>query len=198
VRILVAEDDAVTRRLMKALLSKWGHEPVMADGGRRAWALLRAADAPPLAILDWMMPHIDGLEVCRHVRSVEEALTYVIMLTAKDRREDIVTALQAGADDYVIKPFDHAELRARVQVGVRVVELQTSLARRVEQLQEAMGRVRQLEGLLPICSYCKSIRDDQDYWHQLESYVSSHSEAEFTHSICPACFRQHVVPELQD
>jgi len=195
-RILLAEDDAVTRRLMEALLTKWGYQAVVAHDGSQAWGLLQAADAPSLAILDWMMPHTDGVEVCRRLRAAGEKLTYVIMLTAKDRGEDTVAALEAGADDYVVKPFDHAELRARVQVGVRVIGLQKSLADRVGQLELAMSRVKQLEGLIPICSYCKKIRDDRDYWHQLESYVSTHSEAQFTHSICPDCFEQYIVPEL--
>jgi phosphoserine phosphatase RsbU/P len=121
---------------------------------------------------------------------------YLILLTAKGRREDIITGLKAGANDYVTKPFDREELRARVQVGARIVELQHSLADRVHALEEALARVKQLQGLLPICSYCKKIRDDQNYWQQVENYISRHSEAQFSHSICPGCYEQLVKPEL--
>jgi response regulator RpfG family c-di-GMP phosphodiesterase len=99
-----------------------------------------------------------------------------------------VTAIDAGADDYLTKPFDPEELRARVQVGIRIVSLQRRLAERVAELQEALSQVKQLSGLLPICSYCKRIRSDDDYWEQIDSFVSQHSEAEFSHGVCPSCF----------
>jgi sigma-B regulation protein RsbU (phosphoserine phosphatase) len=121
---------------------------------------------------------------------------YLILLTAKGGREDLVTGLEAGANDYVTKPFNREELRARVQVGVRMVELQQSLADRVKALEEALARVKQLQGLLPICSYCKKIRDDQNYWQQVESYIAEHSQAQFSHSICPDCYEKLVKPEL--
>jgi DNA-binding response OmpR family regulator len=150
-----------------------------------------------LAILDWMMPGLDGVEVCRRVRRGATATPpYLILLTAKGRREDIVTGLRSGADDYVTKPFNREELRARVQVGIRIVELQHSLADRVKALEEALTRVKQLQGLLPICSYCKKIRDDRNYWQQVENYISEHSEAQFSHSICPDCYEGRVKPEL--
>jgi DNA-binding response OmpR family regulator len=144
-----------------------------------------------------MMPGMDGIELCHRVRSAFTATPpYLILLTAKGRREDIVIGLQAGANDYVTKPFDREELRARMQVGLRMIELQQSLADRVKALEEALTRVKQLQGLLPICSYCKKIRDDQNYWQQVESYISEHSEAQFSHSICPDCYERLVKPEL--
>jgi sigma-B regulation protein RsbU (phosphoserine phosphatase) len=144
-----------------------------------------------------MMPGLNGLQICRKIRRIPTSTPpYLILLTAKGRREDIVTGLQAGANDYVTKPFDREELRARVQVGVRIVELQHSLADRVRALEEALARVKQLQGLLPICSYCKKIRDDQNYWQQVENYISQHSEAQFSHSICPDCYESLVRPEL--
>jgi hypothetical protein len=96
----------------------------------------------------------------------------------------------------VTKPFNREELRARVQGGARVVELQRSLAERVEELEQALARVKQLQGLLPICSYCKKIRDDRNYWQQVEAYIGEHSEAVFSHGICPDCFDKFVKPEL--
>jgi sigma-B regulation protein RsbU (phosphoserine phosphatase) len=197
VKILVAEDDMISRRLLETTLSKWGYEAVVTCDGIAAWEVLQNHDPPPLAILDWMMPGLDGLQICRKIREIATSTPpYLILLTAKGRREDIVNGLQAGANDYVTKPFDHEELRARLQVGVRIVELQQSLADRVKALEEALTRVKQLQGLLPICSYCKKIRDDQNYWQQVENYISKHSEAQFSHSICPDCYESLVKPEL--
>ena len=196
-KVLIAEDDMVSRRLLQATLCKWGYEAVVTSDGAAAWEVLQGYDPPPLVILDWMMPGLDGLQVCHKVREILTATPpYLILLTAKGRRQDIVTGLQAGANDYVTKPFDREELRARLQVGVRIVELQQSLADRVIALEEALTRVKQLQGLLPICSYCKKIRDDRNYWQQVESYIAEHSEAQFSHSICPDCYDRLVKPEL--
>jgi DNA-binding response OmpR family regulator len=198
VRILVADDDAVTRRLLRALLSKWGYQVSVCADGVAAWELLQATDAPPLAILDWNMPLLDGVEVCQRVRTLPPGRPiYVILLTAREREEDIVAGLDAGADDYVTKPFDRGELRARVNVGLRVIELQRRLVERVKELEEAMARVKYLRGLLPICAYCKKIRNDQNYWQQVESYITEHSEAQFSHSICPHCYEQFAKPALE-
>ena len=196
-RILIAEDDAASRRLLEATLRKWGHDVVEARDGAEAWGALEGPDAPPLAILDWMMPRMDGTEVCRRVRAARSPTPpYLILLTALGGREDVVAGLTAGADDYINKPFDREELHARVQAGVRIVELQRTLAARVYDLEEALGRVKQLQGLLPICSYCKKVRKDGDYWQQVETYVAEHSEARFSHGICPACWEAEVKPQL--
>jgi len=196
-KVLIAEDDPVSRRVLEATLAKCGYHVVVTCDGVAAWQELKSEDAPKLAILDWMMPGMDGLEVCRKVReSPDHRPTYIILLTARGRREDIVAGLQAGADDYVTKPFDSGELRARVQVGIRIIELQESLTRRVRELEDALSQIKQLQGLLPICSYCKRIRDDQNYWQQVEKYITEHSEAQFSHSICPDCYEKYVKPEL--
>ncbi len=190
-RILIAEDDPVSRRLLEATLKRWGHEPVLTSTGTEAWDLLQSEGGPDLAILDWMMPGMDGIEVCRRLRaSARTRPLYVIILTARSDRDDLVMGLDAGADDYVTKPFDQAELRARVAVGVRVLELQTALAERVIQLEDALAHVTQLRGLLPICSYCKKVRSDRDYWEQIEVYVSKHSDARFSHGVCPECLEK--------
>jgi CheY-like chemotaxis protein len=196
-KILIAEDDSVSRRLLGATLSKFGHEVVIAADGAEAWAVLGQEDAPRLAILDWMMPEIDGVEICRRVRLMANATPlYLILLTAKSSKEDVVIGLDAGANDYLTKPFDRAELRARVQVGVQVLELQESLAGRVRELEDALSKVKQLEGLLPICSYCKKIRDEQNYWQRVDSYLSDHTDVLFSHGVCPDCYQQVVQPQL--
>ena len=196
-KVLIAEDDAVSRRVLAATLDRSGYEVVAVPDGAEAWAALQREDAPHLAILDWMMPEMDGVEVCRRVRALSAAAPpYLILLTAKSEKADIVTGLDAGASDYLTKPFDRAELRARVQVGARVVELQDKLAAHARELEVALSQVKQLQGLLPICSYCKNIRDEQNYWHRVESYISGHAEVEFSHGICPACYKDLVQPQI--
>jgi phosphoserine phosphatase RsbU/P len=189
-RVLIADDDVISRRFLERYLTESGYEVVVTPDGRAAWHVLDSPDAPPLAILDWMMPALDGLEVCRKLRQREAATqtqTYVILLTAKNEKQDVVAGLDAGADDYLTKPFDAGELRARIQVGVRLLTLQTKLAQQVEELTAALAQVKQLRGLLPMCAWCRRIRDDSNYWQQLETYVSQHSEAVFSHGICPEC-----------
>lgn len=197
-RVLIAEDDPVSRRMLEATLVKWEYDVITTCDGAEAWQVLQSKDAPKLVILDWMMPRMDGLEFCRKVREVSSPQpTYVILLTARGQREDIVAGLQAGADDYVTKPFDRGELYARLQAGVRIVELQSNLADYVRELEDALAQIKQLHGLLPICSYCKKIRDDRNYWRQVEDYVAEHSEAQFSHGICPDCYEKYVKPELE-
>lgn len=195
--VLVAEDERVSRYLLESMLRQWGYDVIACSDGLEAWHALRRENAPPLAILDWMMPHLDGVEVCRRVRqSPALQSVYLLLLTAKDRREDLLEGLQAGADDYLSKPFDREELRVRLQVGVRIVQLQRSLANRVRELEEACAHIRQLQGLLPICCYCKKIRDDKDYWQQVDIYISRHLGTQFSHGICPECFEKLVKPQL--
>lgn len=187
-KVLIAEDDPVSRRLLQAALVKWGYDVTTTSNGQEAWQALQSPNAPSLLILDWLMPEMDGVEVCREARkSVAHKSAYIILLTSRGSKEDIVQGLEAGADDYVTKPFDHGELRARVQVGSRVVQLQTALADRVQELEEAISSVKTLQGLLPICCYCKKIRDDGNYWHRVESYIAGHANVRFSHGICPDC-----------
>ena len=137
-RVLVAEDEPLDRELLVAYLVHWGHDPEICSDGDQAWQRLQQADPPRLLLLDWMMPGLDGVELCRRVRQERlAASTYILLVTGRSRREDLVKGLEAGADDYVIKPFDGAELQARVQVGVRVVELSDQLLR-TERLQVMM------------------------------------------------------------
>jgi phosphoserine phosphatase RsbU/P len=187
-RILIAEDHYVSRHLLERNLTNWGFQVITAEDGEAAVRVLESDGAPPLAIIDWMMPRMDGLEVCRRVRQLtDRPYIYLVLLTAKSHKEEIATGLEAGADDYVIKPFDPDELRARLKVGQRVVDLERTLARKIEDLQTALADVKKLKRLLPICMYCKSVRDDQDYWHQIEEYIHSETGTDFSHGICPHC-----------
>src|SRR5215211_3230467 len=167
-KILIAEDDAVSRRVLEATLVKLGHEVSAFSDGETACSVLVEPGAPGLAILDWMMPGMDGVEVCRRARAAGST-AYLILLTAKGTKGDIAEGLDAGADDYIVKPFDRQELRARLNAGLRILELQRRLAERVRELEEAAASVNRLEGLLPICSYCKSVRSGRDYWQRVES-----------------------------
>jgi CheY-like chemotaxis protein len=196
-KVLIAEDDPVSRRLLDATLKTFGFEVILAANGAQAWAVLQGEDPPSLAILDWMMPEMDGVEICRRVRQLPAATSpYLILLTAKSEKTDVVIGLDAGANDYLTKPFDRSELRARIQVGTHVLELQKALVGRVQELEDALSQVKQLQGLLPICSYCKKVRDEQNYWQLVESYLSEHAQVVLSHGICPDCYRTVVQPQL--
>lgn len=198
-QILIAEDDIVSRAVLERTLKGWGHDVVITCDGLAAWEVLKREDAPKLAVLDWMMPGLDGVEVCSRVRALERSEpTYLILLTAKQQVEDVVVGLDSGANDYVRKPFNRQELQSRLRVGERMVALQRVLAERVRQLEQALVEVKQLQGLVPICSYCKKIRDDQNYWQRVETYIESHADVQFSHGICPDCFESIVVPELEN
>jgi len=178
-RALIADDDPTGTAMLSAALRRWNFEVEAVADGDAAWRTLAASDAPTLAVLDWMMPGLDGPEICRRVRADQSRPpTYIILLTARAARTDIVAGLDAGADDYLIKPFDPDEMRARVHVGRRMLD--------------AMTRVIQLSGLLPICSYCKRVRSDDNYWEQVESYITQHSNAVFSHGICPTCYEKLI------
>lgn len=197
-RILVAEDEPVTLRILTQALADAGYEVSTAADGLAALKALRAADPPLLAVLDWMMPGLDGVAVIRNVRSVPTTQApYLIILTSKEGLQDVVEALESGANDFVIKTHDIRELVSRVRVGERVLGLQAELARRVEEAEKALAHIKRLQGLLPICAYCKKIRDDKDYWQEIEHYIHDHSEADFSHGICPECYKRILLPQMQ-
>lgn len=198
-RILIAEDEKVTRLRLERALQEWGFEIETVSDGQAAWDRLCGENPPRLCIFDWLMPLIEGPDLCRRVRDkFPEESFYLILLTARQGVEDLIEGLTAGADDYVSKPFVAGELRSRINVGVRVLGLEQLLAKKVRQLEMALEDVKQLRGLLPICSYCNKIRNDNDYWEQVDSYITRHSEVEFSHSICPACYEKHVQPMLKN
>lgn len=183
-KILTVEDDAVARALLRQALKRLGHEAVEAADGEAAWELLQKNDTIRVVVSDWMMPNSDGLELCKKVRArVGAEYTYFILLTARDATEaNQMAAADAGVDDFLTKPLDFAELWTRLRVAERILRYTT--------------QVRLLEEMLPICSYCKKIRDDQNYWQQLEGYISERTGSDFSHSVCPDCYQRVVMPEL--
>jgi DNA-binding response OmpR family regulator len=192
-KILIAEDDAVSRLLLESVLRDWNYDVVAAGDGLAAWDALQQPDPPRLAIVDWQMPGLDGLDVCRRVRAhPATASVYVLLLTGKGGTDNVVQGLRSGANDYLTKPFDLDELSARLGVGRRVVELQQSLAERVAELERTLAQVKRLQGLIPICAWCKRVRNDANYWQQVEEYIGQHSGARFSHGICPQCFADHA------
>ncbi len=197
-RLLIAEDERVSRKMLESTLKKWDHEVITTCDGKEAFEVLSQSDAPKIAIIDWMMPEMDGLAVCNEVRKLNNPEpVYIILLTARDSKADIVEGLSSGADDYVTKPFNREELQARLNVGIRIVELQQDLNDRINELEEALKHVKQLQGMLPICSYCKKVRSDDNYWEQVEVYLTDNSEAVFSHSVCPECNEKYLKPQLE-
>jgi DNA-binding response OmpR family regulator len=197
-RILIAEDDATSRIVLATVLKKDGYNVTATDDGGAAWEVLQMADAPRLAILDLMMPGIDGLELVRRVRAIPSAAPpYLIIVSTKSEKVDVIAALDAGANDYLTKPFDPGELRARIEVGRRMIEMRFELNEKVEELSQALAEVRTLKGIVPICANCKNVRDDQGYWNRVETYLNEHTEADFTHAVCPDCMKR-LYPQFKD
>jgi phosphoserine phosphatase RsbU/P len=195
-RILIAEDDPISRRLLEVLLDRWGHEVVSVSDGAEAWQQIVSEQRPRLAILDWMMPEVDGLELCQRIRdTITDDYIYIILLTARENNEDIIAGLESGADDYITKPFDHSELQSRIKAGLRILKLKDELSQKVDQLEDALEHVKQLQGIMPICMHCHKIRDESQVWHRLEVYIQQHSEAVFTHALCEDCLEKHY-PEV--
>lgn len=146
-KILIADDDATTRLIMESFVTQWGHTAVTATDGGAAMMILRTKDAPPVAVLDWMMPGLDGIEICRRLREVQKN-TYIILVTSRDDSASLVEGLDAGANDYIRKPFNKEELRARLQVGVRYAQIQQALEQRVAELENAFHEIHDLKARL--------------------------------------------------
>jgi len=180
--ILVVDDDSTLRFVLEAMLSKFGHHVALVRDGAEGWHFFERCHVP-LVISDLLMPEMDGLELCRRIRNANRSqYTYIILLTTVEGKTGYLEGMEAGADDFITKPFDKEMLAARLVVAERILRLQTE--------------VKQLVGLLPICSLCKKVRDDQNYWHQVESYIAQHTDATFTHSYCPDCFKK-VLSDLK-
>jgi len=184
VKILAVEDDPVARAILHQALLRLGHEVVEAKDGVEA---LRILEKEPVRLIvsDWMMPGLDGLGLCRALRNRLNAdYVYFILLTSQQADVDNQReAIEAGVDDFLTKPLDVQEIWMRLRVAERILRYATE--------------VRQLEAFLPICGYCKKVRDDQNYWQQIESYINERTGTDFSHSVCPDCYQRVVIPELE-
>jgi phosphoserine phosphatase RsbU/P len=183
-KVLTVEDDAVARGVLRQALKRLDHEVVEASDGAAAWQLIQS-EPVRVVVSDWMMPALDGLELCRRIRARPGAeYTYFILLTSNSaNHENRREAAEAGVDDFLTKPLDFEELWTRLRVAARILRYAT--------------QVRQLEEMMPICSYCKKIRDDQNYWQQIEGYINQRTGSEFSHSVCPDCYTRVIIPELE-
>ena len=196
-RLLIVDDEPINIHALANLVEN-DYLTQVALNGEDALAILESKRPPDLMLLDWMMPRMDGLEVLHRIRLKQFAHPpYIIMLTTRDGKTDIVTALNAGADDYLTKPYDPTELHARVDVAKRLIIARHALAAKVIELQQALNEIKNLRGIIPICSFCKKVRNDRGYWDRVETYIREHSNAEFSHSVCPSCLRTHY-PDIHN
>jgi DNA-binding response OmpR family regulator len=183
VKVLIADDDPASLLLLQAQLRRMGHEVTATRDGQQAWAALEQ-ERFPVFISDCVMPELGGLDLCRRIRATWTApYRYVILLTAHSGREEYLHGIEAGADDFLTKPFDPEDLAARLKVAERILGLERDVA--------------QLSGLLSICSCCRRIRDVGDDWVALEAYVARHTEADLAHGICPECLKTRARPEIE-
>ncbi len=182
-KILIAEDDQISRKLLTTTLKQFGHEVNAFDNGADAWAEF---DASPVRVIvsDWLMPGLDGLDFCRKVRKrAQTEYTYFILLTANVQGKDTyMEAMNAGIDDFLAKPLDRDQIWMRLKVAERILKYATT--------------IQDLESMLPICSYCKKVRDDNNYWQQVETYLSNRTGTSFSHSVCPTCYTNKVKPQI--
>ena len=197
--LLIVDDNAQNLQLLGALLDgALRCELCFATGGLEALALLGEL-SPDLVLLDVNMPELDGYEVCRRLRANPATRELpVIFITAQRGAEHVVRGFEAGGSDYVCKPFETAELLARVRAQLELKRSRDALARqkaeleaRKAELEAALSRLRKLEGIVPVCMHCHRIRDDGAAWHRFEQYLSEHSEAVFSHGVCPTCLEAH-------
>jgi len=180
--ILIADDDPTSRIVLGATLKKLGHQVTAVKDGAEAWTTFEATEVP-LLISDMVMPHVDGLELCRRIRAANRPkYTYIMLLTSVGGKSGYLVGMRAGADDFINKPLDEEQLAARLVVAERILNLQST--------------VNQLSGLLPICCVCKKVRDDKNYWQQVELYITKRTDARFSHGYCPDCFKK-VMQEIQ-
>jgi CheY-like chemotaxis protein len=181
--VLLVEDDPVTLTLCESFLTGLGHEVVAVDTGEKAWLSL-VAGRFQVIISDWGLPGISGLDLCRRVRERKTAeYPYFIMITSYQGRDKLGEAMNSGVDDFLGKPIDMGSLAIRLRVASRILEFHRQIG--------------VLKGLLPICMYCKKIRNDQAFWETVETYFTAHAGADFTHSLCPDCYSSHILPEMQ-
>lgn len=190
-KILIAEDDHLSRRLMQAMLEKWGYEVVAVADGLQALEVLTRNLSIHCAILDWMMPGMEGVNICSQIRrSQEERILYIILLTAKGEGADIVAGLAAGADDYIAKPFEAPELRHRVLAGERIIHLEQAIKEKKLELENQLQDLWHLQNLLPICPRCGKPRNDSSYLAEVARYLDRHREELAAEGLCEDCRRE--------
>jgi sigma-B regulation protein RsbU (phosphoserine phosphatase) len=178
-RILIAEDDLVSAKILQAALSKFGYEPEIAHDGAEAWDKFNQEPAR-LIVSDWMMPRLDGLELCEKVRArAQTPYTYFILLTAnRTSAANYELASAAGVDDFLPKPLDREAIRIRLRVAERILRY--------------TAEIRQLQEMIPICVYCRKVRNEHDYWDLVESYIHKATGSRFTHAACPQCYEKEM------
>ena len=189
--VLVVDDDRHFLKFIETHLVRDRQLKIALENDSLAALKLTESAPPDIVITDWMMPHLDGLELTRRIREIASLeYVYIILLTAKTERKDVVAGLAAGADDYIVKPFHYEELMARIRAGGRVVRTQRELQRTNRELKAALSQIKTLKGLLPICMDCKKIRDDKDYWREIDEYIAQATDAEFSQGLCPECMKK--------
>ena len=185
--ILIVDDVPHNLQVLGEILDKAGYEVAAAMGGREGLAAVER-ERPELILLDVMVPELDGFAVCRELQGRETSREIpVIFLTARVGSEAIVEGFEAGAVDYITKPVNRGELLARVKLHLELVAARRELERQNAALKSALEEIQTLRGIIPICSHCKRIRDDEGIWKQIELYIQQHSEATFSHGLCPKC-----------
>ena len=193
-KVLAVDDDRVTLMTIERMLTKFGYEPLLASNGSEALRMF-LEHRPNMLVTDWVMPEMEGPTVVKTIRAfAENEYTYIIMLTSRHDKDDMMAGMLAGVDEFITKPIDPDQFRARLRVGKRIMELHQTLANRVKELENERLHVKMLQGFLPICSYCKKIRDDENLWSQIEEYICDHQDVQFSHSICPECYETKVKP----
>lgn len=181
--ILVVDDQPANLKVLLSFLQEHDYRVYMVDSGQRALDILPKIQ-PDLVLLDVMMPGMNGFEICRRIKADKElAALPIIFMTALDSVRDKVAGFSAGAVDYITKPFQQVEVLARINTHI-------TLRKRERELEEALEEIKTLTGILPICAYCKQIRNDNGYWQQVEEYITQHSQAMFSHGVCPTCYKK--------
>lgn len=189
-KILVVDDSRLHIRMMKDILETLDCTMMVAADAETALGILKE-DKPDLILLDILLPRIDGLKLCRCIKSESSQMDIpVIFMTGQSTKENIIEGFKAGAVDYIIKPFFGPEVNARIKIHLDLKQARDKQKGLVDELKESLLKVRQLSGLLPICAKCKKIRDSKGYWQKVEQYISEHSEADFTHGLCPDCMKE--------
>lgn len=182
-KIIAVEDDPVAQAVLEEILTSLGHEVIHAGDGEEAWLLLKQHQCR-VVVADWNMPRLNGLELCKRIRSHPDDYIYFILLTSAEasakHRDD---AMRSEVDDFLSKPVDREDIKMRLHVAQRILQYTTHIQR--------------LEALIPICSYCKNVRDDQSYWKRIENYLAEKTGADCSHSVCPDCYKKHVVPQFE-